>query len=245
LIRAGASELIFALIILELVSCLFLAGVVILTDGDIAVGILAGWLALAALRLTIHFLPRSRMTRYGLILLIVLMLFASVMPGEIEALPYFHQVLFIACVAALPQLWWEWHAERTGRKLKVLGLIGLFTSLPLGYFAWSIANIGIVKAQAWTVSNGDPYCIVIGAGGPIHGGYFQAIDGWSLSGWRMVSLRSSGGGSGDFHWQFHAILVTQDNRLLNWSYKSQRFESVSESTKKSLALQNLQKLSCR
>jgi hypothetical protein len=237
-----ARELIIGLIIFELVSCLFLAALVSLSDPDIAGGILAGWLALAALRLTVHYLPRSRMTRYGFILLIGLMLFSSVMPGEIEALPYLHQVLFIACVAALPQFWWEWHAERTVRKHTMLGLIGLFTSLPLGYVAWSIANIGLVKAAAWTVSSGDPYCILVGAGGPIHGGYFQAQDGWSLSGWRMASGRSSGGGSGDFHWHFYALLVTQDKRLLNWSYKSQRFESVSESTKKLLALE---KVSCR
>jgi hypothetical protein len=234
--------LIIALIIFELVSCFLLAGVVGLSDGDIAGGILAGWLALAALRLTIHYLPRSRMARYGLILLIVLMSFACVIPGEIEALPYFHQVLFIASVGALPQLWWEWFAERTERKRIVLGLIVLFTSLPLGFIAWSIANIGIVKAEAWTVLNGDPYCLLVGAGGPVQGGYYQAQDGWSLSGWRMVSVRSSGGGSGNFHWYFHALLLTQDKRLFNWSYKSQRFESVSESTKKSL---NLGKVDCR
>jgi hypothetical protein len=236
--------LVIALIIFELVSCLFLAGVVGLSDGDVAGGILAGWLALAALRLTIHFLPCSRMTRYGSVLLLVLILTACVMPGKIEALPYFHQVLFIVCVAALPQLWWEWHTGRTRRTHKALGLIGLFTSLPLGYIAWSIANIGIVEVGAWMVSNGNPYCIFVGEGGPLHGGYFQPQDGWSLSGWRMYSGRSSGGGSGEFHWHFHAIHVTRDKRLLNWSYKSQRFENVSESTKTSLHLENLQKVSC-
>ena len=232
--------------IVELVGCLFLAGILTLSEnGDIAGGILAGWLALAVLRLAVHYLPRAGMARHGMILLIALMFSASVLPGKIEALPYFHQVLFVVCVALLPQLCWEWDAECTGRRHKVLGLIGLFTSLPLSYIAWSIANIGIVKAGAWAVANDDPYCMVVGEGGPIHGGYFQAQDGWSLSGWRMTTGRSNGGGSTDYYWRFRAIAVTQDKRLFNWSFKSQRFESISESTMKSLALQNLQKLSCR
>jgi hypothetical protein len=238
--------LIFALLIAELVGCLLLAAELALAeDGDIAGGILAGWLALAVLRLAVHYLPHRGVTRYVIISLIVLMLFASMIPGEIEALPYFHQMLFVACVALLPQLWWEWSAERAGRKHKVLGLLCLFISLPLSYIVWSIANIGIVNAGAWAVANDDPYCIVVGEGGPIRGGYFQTQDGWSLSGWRMTTGRSSGGGSTDYYWRFRAILVTQDKRLLNWSFKSQRFESIFESTKKSLGLQNLQKLSCR
>jgi hypothetical protein len=238
--------MIFALMIVELVSCLFLAGILTLSEnGDIAVGILAGWLALAVLRLAVHYLPRGRMTRYGILFLIVLMLFASVMPGAIEAVPYVHQVLFVAFVALLPQLLSEWDAESTGTKHRLLRLLGLFTSLPLSYIAWSIANIGIAKAEAWAVAHDDPYCMVVGEGGPIHSGYFRTQDDWSLSGWRMTTGRSNGGGSTDYYWRFRAILVMQDKRLYNWSFKSQRFESISESTKKSLGLQNLQKVSCR
>jgi hypothetical protein len=184
-------QVVFALVLIELAGCLLLAGNFALSEnGDIAGATLAVWLALAAARLTVHYLPRGGVMRYGVIFLLVLVWVASVMPAKIEALPYFHQVLFVVGVPLLPQLWWESDIERIkGRKNKVLGLTGLLASLPLGYFAWSIANIGIVKAGAWAVTNDVPYCIVVGEGGPVHGGYFPAQDGWSLSGWRMTTGR--------------------------------------------------------
>jgi len=62
-------------------------------------------------------------------------------------IPYVHQALFIAGVAVLPQLWWEWSFKATKGRLLGLGLIGL-ASLPLGFATWSLANIWIVKANA-------------------------------------------------------------------------------------------------
>ena len=61
--------------------------------------------------------------------------------------PYFNQGLFIAAVAVLPQIVLEWSSKAaTGGRIAGLYLICL-VSLPLGFTAWSLANIGIVKVK--------------------------------------------------------------------------------------------------
>lgn len=234
--------MIIAIVVFELVGCFFLTLLIGVGSGgsNVAIAPLNVWLVLAVLQLTIHYLPRGRNTRYGLSLLITLTLVAGVMPGKIEALTYFHQPLFIASVAVLPQLWWEWFSKGTeGRPTS--GLIGL-AALPLGVAAWTLANIWVVKTEAWAASSGEPYCLLISNGNLFSSGYHQAPNDWSLSGWHMISGRGGGGSGNCCQWDFHALLLTHDKRLFNWSYKSQRFESVSEQTRRSMALS---KLSCQ
>jgi hypothetical protein len=228
-----------AVVVFELSVCLFLAFLIVVGNAEQALFPLDVWLALAILQLTIHYLPRGRYTRYRLLLVIIILLFASVAPGKIGVLTYFHQPLFIASVAVLPQLWWEWSSKGTEGRALVLGLIGL-ASLPLGVVAWALANIWIVKVEAWTASYDDPYCIFVSDHKLFVGGdYHQAPDDWSLSGWRMFSGRGAGGSGDCCQWDFHALLLTHDKRLFNWSYKSQRFENISEPLRRSMALNNL------
>ena len=195
------------------------------------------WLALAILQLTIHYIPRSRNTRYGLSLVIALAFVAGLLPGRIEALTYFHQSLFIVSLAVLPQLWWEWLSQKTQRRTLPWS-IGI-AALPLGIAAWGLSNIWIVKAEAWTASHGDPNCIFLSDGKLFTSGYREAPNDLSLSGWNMISGRGGGGSGNCCQWDFNALLKTRDNRLFNWSYKSQRFESVSEQTARSMDLGSL------
>jgi hypothetical protein len=230
--------MIIAVVVLELIVCLVasvLIGVGNADDSGQAAFPLQVWLVCATLQLTIRYLPPGRYVRYRLWLFVMLILFASLIPGRIEPFSYFHQALFIAVIAALPQLWWEWFAKTPEGRASGLGLIGLI-SLPLGFAAWSLANIWIVKFEAWRVARDEPYCIFVSHGRLHSSGYHQAPNDWSLAGWRMVSARGAGGSGNCCQWDFHALLRTHNDALFNWSYRSQRFESVSERTKRLMAL---------
>jgi hypothetical protein len=222
--------MIIAVVVFELMVCLAAAvviGVGNADDSGQAAFPLEVWLALATLQLTIRYLPAGRHARYWLWLFVTLILFASLTSGTIEPFPHLHQALFIAGVAALPQLWWERFAKTPEGRAFGFGLIGLI-SLPLGFAAWSLANIGIVKFEAWRAADGEPYCLFVSDGSLYSGGYHQAPNDWSLSGWEMFSGRGSGGSGNCCQWDFHALLLTHNDQLFNWSYRSQRFESVSE-----------------
>jgi hypothetical protein len=228
--------MVIGIVVLELIVSLVAALLIAVgnaADTQAAFPILV-WLACAILQLAIHYLPRGRYERYGLLLVIALMLLAGAAPGKIEGVPYFHQSLFIAAVGTLPQLWWERFSNATKGHTLVLGLMGML-AMPLGFAAWSLANVSIVKYDASRVANGELYCIFVSEGRLMTGGYRQAPDDLSLGGWHMLSGRG-GGGSGDCcQWDFHALLLTRDDRLFNWSYQSQRFERISERTRRLMA----------
>ena len=230
--------MVIAVVVFELIVCLIatvVIGVGNADDSGQSAFPLEVWLACAALQLAIRYLPPDRHARYRLWGIVALILFVSVTSGAIAPFPHLHQALFIAGVAALPQLCWEWLAKTPEHRAEGLGLIGLI-SLPLGFAAWSMANVWIVKFEAWRASHGEPYCILISDGRIFSSGYHQAPDDWSLSGWRMVSGRGAGGSGNCCQWDFHALLVTRNDELFNWSYRSQRFESLSERTRRLLRL---------
>jgi hypothetical protein len=134
--------MIIAVVVFELMVCLaasVVIGVGNADDSGQAAFPLQVWLVCASLQLTIRDLPPGRHARYRLWLLVTLILFAGVTSGRIEPFPHVHQALFIAGVAALPQLWWE-SAKTPESRASGLALIGLI-SLPLGFAAWSLANI--------------------------------------------------------------------------------------------------------
>jgi hypothetical protein len=167
-------SVIIAVVVFELIVCLLTSMLIAVgnADGQQALFPLAVWLACATWQLAIHYLPSTRRARYGLLLVVTLMLLAGVTVGRIEAFPYVHQSLFIAAVAALPQLWWEWSSKATGGRAAMLGLIGLL-SLPLGVIVWSFANIWIVKVEAWRATRGEPHCIFVSDGRLFSSGYPQ------------------------------------------------------------------------
>ena len=116
--------MIIAVVVFELIVCLIVAvmiGVGNADDNGQAAFPLEVWLASALLQLTIRYLPPGRQPRYRLWLMVTLILFAGVMSGAIAAFPHLHQALFIAGVAALPQLWWEWFAKTPEHRASGLG----------------------------------------------------------------------------------------------------------------------------
>lgn len=227
--------MIIAFVIFELIGCVFLALLIGAGNGGGAVAIapLAVWFVCASLQLAIQYLPRSGYVRYYLLLAVGLMLLATVSLEGLEVFPYGHQALFIAGVGVLPQLLLDRFA-----KISNAPLIGLI-ALPLGYCVWSFANIGIVKLRAESVTKGEPYCLLVSEGRISSPGYRKAPDDWSLSGWRMFSARGVGGSGDCCQWDFHAVLVTQGNQIFNWSYRTQRFEQVSERSRGMLGLWKL------
>jgi hypothetical protein len=229
--------MIIFVIVIELMMCL-LAYVAIAfgtQDGDQAAFPLQVWLACAIVQLAIHYLRPGRNIAYGLLCFVMLILFVGVTSGRSEPFPYIHQALFIAGVAAIPQLWWERFAKTTKDRGPVLLLIGL-VALPLGFAAWSLANIWIVKFEAWRAADGEPYCILPVGGNLVSSEHHQTTIDWGLSGWNMASGPSGGGSGNCCVWQFHGLLQTHKNKLFNWSYKSQRFESVSDRTRSTMRL---------
>ena len=237
--RAGV---IIVVVVIELIFCLASTLFIAVGSGgsDIGISPLNIWLPLAVFQLAIHYSPRVRTAQYGLALLLVLALFVGAMPGRIVGVTYPHQSLFIAGVAVVPQYWLE-QLRRTAESQLRLGIIG-FGAIPLGLAIWCFANIPIVEAEAKIASPRDAYCILASNGRLLRGGYHPALDRWNLAGWNMISGRGGGGSGNCCQWDFHAVLVTNDKRIFNWSYKSQRFEIVSERTRR---LMGLDSLSCR
>ena len=230
--------MIIAVVVFELLVCLVASvaiGVGNEDDSGQAAFPLEVWLVCAILQLTIRYLPPGRHVRYRLWLIVALLLVAGVTPGAIVPFPHLHQALFIAGVAALPQLWWEWIAKTPEHRASGLALIGLI-SLPLGFAAWSLANAAIVTVEARMASHGEPYCILVSDGKIHSSGYHRAPDDWSLTGWRVVTGRGSGGSGNCCQFDFHALLLTRNDELFNWSYRSQRFESLSERTRHAMGL---------
>jgi hypothetical protein len=229
--------MIIAIVIVELVACLILWLVLGAADrsSNLMFAPLLVGLTCVVTQLVVHYVPRRPRVRAGLVCVVALMLVTgAILDGG--GLPYLHQALFIAGVAVLPQIWVEWYSESGTARAIVLCVMGPL-AIPLGLAAWCFANIWIVKAEARSVAQGEGYCILLSDGKLLSGGqYHVAPDDSSLSGWRMFTGRG-GGGSGDCcQWDFHALLLTQSDRLFNWSYASQRFEPVSQHARRGLRL---------
>ena len=232
--------MIIAIVVVELIASLIAAlAIGVGNPGSMWIAPLGVWFTCAILQLAIHYRPPGPRVRNGLVLTVMLMLIASMVLEGVWVPPYFNQGLFIAAVAVLPQIVLEWSSKAaTGGRIAGLYLICL-VSLPLGFTAWSLANIGIVKVKARLVARGEPYCLLVSDGRISTSGYHAAPDDWSLSGWRMFSGRGAGGSGDCCQWDFHALLLTQSNQLFNWSYHSQRFEKVSERSRHMLGLDHL------
>jgi len=202
------------------------------------------WATCAILQLAIHYRPPRPGPRNAIASLVGLMLLGSLIL-EGGPLPYFNQVLFIASVAVLPQLWLEWSslASTGGRALWLL-FVGLM-ALPVGYTAWSLANIAIVQFKAERVARGEQYCLLVPKDNfqyfkdPASVGNYRIASGWQLSGSvmfadRNLSVDSLGGDC--CQWEFHGLLLTHSNKLFNWSYQSQRFDMLSDESRRKLDL---------
>lgn len=107
----------------------------------------------------------------------------------------------------------------------------------VGLFVWSALNVKIVEWRALAVAGSYPYCVQVPAG---YLGLSKTVtQSAELTGLRMRTPFTNGGGSADFQFAFHAVLVVRkggENKFYNWSYFAQNFVPVSDSAAKSLHL---------
>ena len=105
--------MIIAIVVLELIVSLI--ATVALGVGNpgsnVFIAPMGVWFTCAILQLAIHYRPRGLRVRNGLMLALMLMLLASIGLEGAQAPLYFNQWLFIAAVAALPQILLEWSSK--------------------------------------------------------------------------------------------------------------------------------------
>jgi hypothetical protein len=139
----------------------------------------------------------------------------------------------LPAVLLFARAWPEPLHRSVPRQLVLLSLI-----LPtLALSVWSLANIVIVAGAAESAAGGRPYCLQVPA--TRLGAYAAVTDAWQLAGLRMQTPVSDGGGSTDYQFAFHAVLVVENGRyplLYNWSYRAQTFLPVSDRTRRGLAM---------
>lgn len=129
---------------------------------------------------------------------------------------------------------WPEPAGRFGpRQVALMALV----MPPVALLLWSAANIGIVAWTAAKVANSRPFCLQVPR--DYLGRNTEVTSFSQLSGLRMQVMLTNGGSS-DFQFAFHAVLVVEDGRrplLYNWSYRAQAFLPVSETAQRMAAVQ--------
>jgi hypothetical protein len=104
-------------------------------------------------------------------------------------------------------------------------------------FLWSALNIKIVEWRAIAVAGSHPYCVQVPED---YLGRYKAITKRAeLAGLTMQTPFTNGGGSSDYQFAFHAVLVVREggmDQFYNWSYFAQSFVPVSDRARKGLAL---------
>jgi hypothetical protein len=162
-------------------------------------------------------------------------------PGRFTLFPYYHQILSmgaIVSVLAIASYNSPWSPGSPGKRPV---LIGILASGPvIGATIWLTLLSGpIVAFQAAETANRQSYCIfnystrLIGLGE-----YRQSSSVWDFEAYWMTSPFISGGGSDEFQFGFHGLLLTS-NELFNWSYQSQRFDRVTDTSRRKLHIRNI------
>lgn len=106
-------------------------------------------------------------------------------------------------------------------------------------WVWSLGNILLVKWQAEKLAGVHPYCLQLGGEGRQAFDYRQAASLFDLSGLRMRVLYTNAGGSTDFQWTFHAMLVVVKDSAFeywNWSYKRGNFVLITDASRQALSI---------
>jgi hypothetical protein len=104
-------------------------------------------------------------------------------------------------------------------------------------FLWSALNITILEWRALAVAGSDPYCVQVPEDN--YGQYKAVTRQGELAGLWMQTPVTYGGGSTDYQFAFHAVLVVSkgdQDRFYNWSYFAQNFVPVSDRSINGLGL---------
>lgn len=126
-----------------------------------------------------------------------------------------------------------WKDERPLHWLIVASVTIPLIGLPL----WSVLNIPLVSVRAAVLAGSNPYCLQV----PVdYLGREQAVTHFGqLSGLRMQTPRTNGGGSTDYQFSFHSVLVVRngtENQFYNWSYHEIDFVPVSKRAQRGITL---------
>jgi hypothetical protein len=169
------------------------------------------------------------------------MLIVSTVQGAVPIAPYYHQVLFISGATSLIFLFGTSLPRKHSQNVRLRGWaqrVLLILALPIAVQIWSMANIAFASFAAQNTAHADAACILV-KGDKSLSGYRQSNSLLDLLGLTLYVPYTSGGGSGYFQWTFHALLVTKSRHMFNWSYKSQRFEPLTEENIRSLHLERI------
>jgi hypothetical protein len=232
--------ILIAVLSIELILCLFYSSALVLNEwrDETPKLVLQTWTMCAIARILISLLDFDVIARRSMVFVFSAMLPISTIPGTVNELPYAHQVLFVTGATSLvfflgkalskaPE--YDWRRLWAGRAMLVL-------ALPIAVQIWSAANIAFVSFGARQAARGEAACLMMGEGAD----YRQSH---SLSDQLGLTLYVpyTQGGSDSFQWTFHALLVTKNRRLFNWSYQSQRFEPLADDSIRNL---HLERTSC-
>jgi hypothetical protein len=121
-------------------------------------------------------------------------------------------------------------SRRTFQKAILIGVVGTAAIL----FTWASLNPRIMQLSAWVASAGRPYCIQVE---DRRNAFYRPAATWrDLNGLQMQA--SWGGGSSDFQFTFHAVLVVlvkpSQFEFYNWSYKGWHFSPISDDARRGL-----------
>jgi hypothetical protein len=176
--------------------------------------------------------------------LFVIAIILGLTSGRFTLFPYYHQILSMgAIVSGLAIAAYNFPWSPDSPRIKHRLLLGIVALGPLvGATIWLTLLSGpIVAFHAAQAAKGEPYCTF---------NYWTSLRGlgeykqnrgvWDLEAYRMTSPFMSAGGSGYFQFGFHGLLLTA-NELFNWSYQSQRFETVTDAARRNL---HISALSC-
>lgn len=122
---------------------------------------------------------------------------------------------------------------RRSNALIALSIPGTVAAL----FFLSYVNISIVKWRALSTAGIMPFCLQVPAD---HIGRYRPVTRSSeLTGFEMQALFTNGGGSSDYQFAFHAVLVVerdQSTEFYNWSYYTMNFVRVEDKSVRALHL---------
>lgn len=118
----------------------------------------------------------------------------------------------------------SWTHERSLRWLIVASVAGPAIALMLG----SVLTIPLVGVRAAMLAGSNPYCLQVPAD---RLGNERTVTSLSqLAGLRMQTPRTNGGGTTDYQFAFHSVLVVKSetgNQLYNWSHRELDFLAIS------------------
>jgi hypothetical protein len=162
-------------------------------------------------------------------------------PGRFALFPYYHQILLMGAMVsglAIAVYNFPWPGSSIVKHRVLLGILALGPVVSAAIWLTLLSG-PIVAFNAAQAANGQPYCIfsyqtrLNGLGE-----YKQSREIWDLDAYQMTTPFTSAGGSGVFQFGFHALVLTP-SELFNWSYRSQRFERVTDTSRRNLGIGRL------